>query len=973
MTPALRPGFGRMSGAAGLALLVLVGVAAPASATPRRPDGRAPATVRLIVNTDTAARMSEVAARARGLATDVGVRHAIAALRATAVDVPAQEVGAVAASLRSMRGVTSVELDVRRTFSFVPNDTLYPNQAPYLNAVNAAAAWDVSHGNRSVVVAVIDSGVDVGHGDVGPKVVARYNAMTGSSDVVDEVGHGTFVAGIAGAVTNNGAGVAGVGFGVSLMAVKVGDASGISVADEIAGIAWAADHGADVINISLGSSTPSTAEKNAVNYALGKGIPVVAAAGNCGAGGGECELRNPIGYPAAYPGVIAVGATDAHGHRASFSQYGAWVSVAAPGVRIRSTVPTYSTSIWGTTHNYGYGDGTSFATPIVAGEIALLKSFRPGATLAHLKQAVLNSAHGYAGLGLGRGQVDLRAAFAHLPPVTVPAMTMPIDSSTVSHAVTLTATSTAAAVRFRVDRAFLGAPVRTSGGAASMTWSTWGWANANHVIDAVDCTAWFECSSTVGTSRSVTVANETPVLTEPIAGGAVSGAFVVRANPPVGGGVRFVVNGARKAFDPASGFATTLSGSDYANGSLTLTAQSCDAAETRCAGPVSAPVPVTNSSLHPKFTALAPNPFSPNHDGRKDSIRLTYSLPDDEAGSLNITTLAGSVVRHVNLPGAAGTRSYVWNGKGDDGVVRPSGTYKLVLTTKRLVSGVWMRGSVTAAARIDLLAPTMTSTTGAGSTFYPYPDGYRDSFAPATTLNEPAKLYLNILAGGKVIRTISAARPAGRTSLAWNGRNSANSLVAAGMYQWRFSARDTADNARFGPLYTVIVSSKKLVTRTLTVQQPASAVLAKGGDASCSGWRPSDLFGLGGLWLLNNCDPGVEGPASAYAVYRFTVPIAITYKALRLDGYGTAHDYPSRVHAGFWNYASEAYDFTSGADIKGPTTWYIVGGASTSHRFNSEREINVAVLVTNEYNTDGYPSDFDMKYVRLRVTVAVLA
>ena len=204
-------------------------------------------------------------------------------------------------------------------------------------------------------VAVVDSGIDVTHEDLKNKIAATYNVVDRNAPMRDTIGHGTFVAGVAAAQTNNAVGVAGAGYDTKILAAKITDDDGyVSIDDEIAGIKWAATHGADIINLSLGGPDSSAAEKAAVQYAQRRGVLVVAAAGNDGVADRE--------YPAAYPGVIAVGATNTRTHaRAAFSNYGSWVTVAAPGVGIYSTVPKGHTDYFDSATGYASGDGTSFS------------------------------------------------------------------------------------------------------------------------------------------------------------------------------------------------------------------------------------------------------------------------------------------------------------------------------------------------------------------------------------------------------------------------------------------------------------------------------------------------------------------------------------------------------------------------------------------------------------------------------------
>ncbi|HEY9765642.1 MAG TPA: S8 family serine peptidase, partial [Chroococcales cyanobacterium] len=176
-----------------------------------------------------------------------------------------------------------------------------------------------------------------------------------------------------------------------------GNGSDAGVAE---GITWAADHGAEIISLSLGGPEESKVMKDAVDYAAAKGTLVVAAMGN--AGNGEKS------YPAAYPGVLAVGATDEKDEAAEFSQYGEWISVSAPGVAIYSTFPTYKVDMneYGYPQNYAALDGTSMATPAVAGLAALVKSMYPGLDAAGIRKRIEKSAD-------DRGDTGFDAHFGH--------------------------------------------------------------------------------------------------------------------------------------------------------------------------------------------------------------------------------------------------------------------------------------------------------------------------------------------------------------------------------------------------------------------------------------------------------------------------------------------------------------------------------------------------------------------------------
>ncbi|TCN35223.1 type VII secretion-associated serine protease mycosin [Kribbella orskensis] len=294
--------------------------------------------------------------------------------------VEARTKGAAADLLRSLRqdsAVESVSFNYKRRIEAAPTDPAYTSgDQAYLSTVRVPQAWDRTKGSTSQVIAVVDTGVNGLHEDLTGRTVTGYDAinrviLSGASNS-DQNGHGTMVAGIAAANTNNGLGVAGVAWTGRIMPVRVlgSDGSGLD-SDIAAGITWAADHGAKVINLSLGGPGVSAVLHDAVKYATGKNVVVVVAAGNDG--------DDTPQYPAAYPEVVAVGATDSAGDLTDFSSWGDWIDVAAPGFGV---VSAYQDS-------YAVGDGTSFAAPIVSGVAALVRtafpSWTPAQVLARLR------------------------------------------------------------------------------------------------------------------------------------------------------------------------------------------------------------------------------------------------------------------------------------------------------------------------------------------------------------------------------------------------------------------------------------------------------------------------------------------------------------------------------------------------------------------------------------------------------------
>jgi subtilisin family serine protease len=269
---------------------------------------------------------------------------------------PGQEV-AVVAALQQNPNVAFAEPDYTVQALLEPDDPYYAGKWWWDN-IQAPSAWDVTTGSDAVTIAVIDTGVDLDHPDLAAKIVPGYDFVNSDYDPDDDHGHGTHVAGIAAAVTNNGAGVAGLSWGARIMPLKVlnssGDGSMFVVAEAIV---YAADHGAQVVNLSLGGIYTSDTMASAIDYAHGQGVFIAAAAGNHG--------DDTLLYPAANEHVVGVAATDSFDARASFSNYGTHVDVAAPGVSI------YSTIMGG---GYSYKNGTSMATPFVSGLAALVLS-----------------------------------------------------------------------------------------------------------------------------------------------------------------------------------------------------------------------------------------------------------------------------------------------------------------------------------------------------------------------------------------------------------------------------------------------------------------------------------------------------------------------------------------------------------------------------------------------------------------------
>ena len=334
-------------------------------------------------------------------------RGAAVASAVQLVTVPGDQASLAAARARlaASPGVASVSYNYIRHATAFPDDPIYADfQKPYLNTIGMPGAWAISTGTSKQVIAIVDTGLDETQADFAGRIVPGYDFVAGTTTMTDPEGHGTFVAGVAAAKGNNGIDVAGVDWGARIMPVRVLDATGSGTDSNIvAGIEWAANHGATVINLSLGGAEHDPAIDQAVAYANAKGVVVVAAAGN----DGNVDVPS---YPAASPGVVAVGATDPSGHHAFFSTSGDWVSLSAPGYDITSTYPASADFPDG----LATGDGTSFSSPMVAGAAALIRDRFPLLTPAQIRARLMATATDTGPQGFdpfnGAGVLDVQAA-----------------------------------------------------------------------------------------------------------------------------------------------------------------------------------------------------------------------------------------------------------------------------------------------------------------------------------------------------------------------------------------------------------------------------------------------------------------------------------------------------------------------------------------------------------------------------------
>lgn len=360
-----------------------------------------------------------LAAAHAGAADSVGLNR-IYRLQWTA-DIPVEQAVAV---LTGDPNVEYAEPDYLARPARTPSDPEYAGQWA-LPQINAPAAWDATTGSPAIVLAIVDSGVDMAHPEFGGRLwvnpgeipgngidddlngkiddINGWSVVKNSGDLADLNGHGTQVGGVAGAAADNGLGVAGICWQCPLMFVNAMQAGNVAnYSDIAAAVQYASSNGAEVINLSLGGYADSAVLHDAVKEASTRAVVV--------AGAGNDDSAAPF-YPAAYPEVIAVAATDSSDQKALFSNYGAWVDVSAPGKDIRTT----------TLGAYATDSGTSLATPFVSGLAGLIWSQHPTWTPEQVKWQILNTAANIDAVNparagqVGKGRIAAGAALATNP------------------------------------------------------------------------------------------------------------------------------------------------------------------------------------------------------------------------------------------------------------------------------------------------------------------------------------------------------------------------------------------------------------------------------------------------------------------------------------------------------------------------------------------------------------------------------
>ncbi|MGD6961092.1 S8 family serine peptidase [Fictibacillus phosphorivorans] len=689
-----------------------------------------------------------------------------------------------------------VEPNYKINREFIPKDPLYKKQWHHTK-VNSPKAWDTTKGTSSTIVAVIDDGVKTNHPDLSGKIYKPYDALDNNTSYFAGE-HATHVAGII-AASMNKVGGAGMAPNVKIMPINVFYGDSATSEDIATGIIYAADNGADVINLSLGSYHYSYLTEYAVNYALSKGAVLVAAAGND-------DTYNPT-YPASYTGVFGISATNPSDYVTGFSNYGSYIDFAAPGEDIYSSV----------LNGYDYMSGTSMAAPVVSGTIALMLSKNPLLSNADVHATLRKSTKDLYGKGWdaysGYGRIDASRAVVNTPEalskITLSSTNYKMNGTN-SVSTTFKAHSQSYVTAYVKDSK--GKVIRTltknkksTGTHIKLYWNGKtdsgvyvGSGNYKIVIQAAKPSN----SNRVAKESSVTVTNNVPPSISLEKGTVYFSSKISKSIP-----IKFTTNkSARitaKVYDKKGAVVQTLlnnksygvgtyttswngksnKGKVMADGDYKIRFDIIDSSK-RKGSSKTVVVKVDTKAPVIKSYAISPTIFKVGKDkGTNGKVTL------GEATVLNIHVVneKNQKVKTIkqNNSYKTGTYTLSWDGKSDKKEIVPEGKYKFVFEgkdtagNKSTVNSGWVNVQ-------NWTAPSITA---------PATLNYDDENQPFTanySVNKPGKVTVEIQQGSNIVRQIATNLTinAGSQSFMWDGKDKVGNVVTDGDYQYTITLID---------------------------------------------------------------------------------------------------------------------------------------------------------------------------------------
>jgi len=693
----------------------------------------------------------------------------ISAINVRILKVPEAAQEHVLEALQHHPNIEFAEPDYVLDPAVVPNDTYYSSEW-HLPKIAAPEAWDTTPGRSSIVIAILDSGVDGNHPDLTSQLVPGWNFYDNNSDTGDVFGHGTLVAGAAAAASNNGTGVASVAGGCRIMPIRVSDTNGYASSSAISqGLTWAADKGVRVANLSFANVTKMSSINSGAQYFQSKGGVVIAAAGN------DAVFDSTPDNP----NFLMVSASDSNDSLATFSNTGNNIDLAAPGVSILTT------KLGG---SYAWAAGTSLSAPIVSGVAALVLSANPNLMSVQVQDILKQTADDLGPAGwdpsYGWGRVNaykavVAATGGSSADTTAPTVTItsPLAGSTLSGTATINVSATdnvgVTSVEFYINGALAG-----TNATGSFSWNTASFADGSYTLQAraYDAARNIGTSAALGVSVKNTVSDltsPTVQITSPTPGGTVAGLVSVNVSASDNVGVTKVewyLDGAVAATNSSGSFSWNTT--TCPNGAHAVYARAYDAAGN--AG-TSVTENVTVQNTLADTAAPTVTIASPAAGGTVSGVVFVNVSASDNVGVTKVEWYLNNTFMGSN---ASSSASFSWNA-----AAYANGSYSLTARAYDAAGNVGMSAATTVSVQnaADATAPAVQITSPNGGATV-----VKNMKVYVTATDNVGVTRVDLVVDGKVYSTSSIATPV----FSWN-----TSKTSRGSHTLQAVAYDIASNS----------------------------------------------------------------------------------------------------------------------------------------------------------------------------------